>query len=183
MTEKKEMPLAEIQKWMQSMLINPYQKKSEKETVDEMVESSNRLNAKDHLAIYQRSYVARLRDCMNKQFSALAYALGEDLFRAFADEYLQLYPSTSYNLINLGEKFPQFLEETRPDKEQEIKEDWPDFMIELAQFEYAINIVFEEKAEESYQLATEETPENQLLLIPVLYAFHFQHPIRMHLQT
>ncbi len=115
---------------------------------------------------------------MAKQFSALEYALGENLFRAFADEYLQQHPSTSYNLISLGENFAAFLEATRPDKNETVKEDWPDFMIEHTQFEYAINIIFEEKGEENYSLATESTHEEALQLISLFYTFDFQFPVR-----
>ena len=186
MAEKPEIPLAKVQEWMQQSLLHPHARSPQTQDsqeaspppFEELIKSSKRLSAAQHLAIYQRSYTARLRDCMSKQFSALEYALGEDLFRAFADEYLEQYPSTNYNLIALGENFATYLEATRPDKNESIKEDWPDFMIELAQFEYAINIIFEEKADENYELASEVTPEEALRLIPVFNVFEFQFPIR-----
>lgn len=181
MSEKPTLPLQTIQKWMQESLLNPYKDINEEEgsiNVDTIVKSSKRLNAEKHLAIYQRSYIARLRDCMSKQFTALAYALGEDLFIAFADEYLHHYPSKNYNLITLGEHFADYLEATRPDKDQQIKEEWPDFMIELAQFEYAINIIFEKKANEEYELVTSNVDDDSLELIPVCYPFQFHFPIR-----
>ena len=189
MAKKRNIPLTEVQKWMQQLLLDPHSMADEasaptltNESVDSSLEavikSSKRLSARQHLAIYQMSYVARLRDCMAKQFSALEYALGENLFQAFADEYLQQYPSTNYNLITLGEKFASFLEATRPDKNEAVKEDWPDFMIELTRFEYAINIIFEEKGEENYTLASHSTHEEAMQLIPVFYIFNFQFPIR-----
>ncbi|MBV1922759.1 MAG: DNA-binding domain-containing protein [Flavobacteriaceae bacterium] len=180
MTKKATFPLGTVQKWMQELLLNPYKTAQETKelSVDTIVKSSKRLNAESHLAIYQRSYIARLRDCMSKQFTALEYALGEDLFIAFADEYLHHYPSKNYNLIALGKNFAEYLEATRPDKDQVIKEEWPDFMIELAQFEYAINIIFEEKAEEDYKLVTSNINDESLQLIPVCYPFQFQFPIR-----
>lgn len=144
----------------------------------DLIKSSSRLSAQAHFAIYQRSYVARLRQCMAKQFSALEYALGKELFSQFADGYLSVYPSTNYNLINLGELFPNYLEQTRPDKNDDEKEDWPDFMIELAKFEYAINVIFEEKLEKEYVLATDETQDASLELIPILYLYEFQFPIQ-----
>jgi len=73
---------------------------------------------------------------MASQFKALEYALGESLFKGFADQYLQANPSQSYTLMDLGKNFSSYLEATRPDKEYSEKEDWPDFMIELAAFEY-----------------------------------------------
>ena len=186
MAKKPEIPLTKVQEWLQQSLLNPYARlqrpqdpgESNAPRLEELVKSSKRLSAEQHLAIYQRSYTARLRDCMSKQFSALEYALGEDLFCGFADEYLQQYPSSNYNLILLGENFEAYLEATRPDKNERVKEDWPDFMIELARFEYAINIIFEEKANENYELATPGTAEDTLQLIPVFNLFEFQFPIR-----
>jgi Putative DNA-binding domain len=185
---KTNMSLADVQQWMQYLLLsqsNALQEhqqhlipEGEAPLLTDIVKDSKRLSAREHLRIYQRSYTARLRDCMSKQFSALEYALGEELFRAFADEYLQCHPSTNYNLITLGEKFPDWLAANRPDKDETLKEDWPDFMIELARFEYAINIIFEEAANENYILATDDTPEETWQLIPVFHVFAFSFPIR-----
>ncbi len=190
---KAHIPLARVQQWMQYLLLrqgNTLQDHQQHLVPDDngllltdMVKDSKRLSAREHLAIYQRSYTARLRDCMSKQFSALEYALGEDLFRAFADEYLQCHPSTSYNLITLGEKFPAWLEANRPDKDEVVKEDWPDFMIELARFEYAIHIIFEEEAEEDFLPATGDAPEETLQLIPVFHVFAFSFPVRWYYQA
>ncbi len=188
MPSKAHIPLAHVQQWMQYLLLSqgntlPGDQQQlipadEGLQLEDIVKNSKRLSARQHLAIYQRSYTARLRDCMSKQFGALEYALGEDLFCAFADEYLLCHPSTHYNLITLGEQFPAWLEANRPDKNEAVKEDWPDFMIELARFEYAINIIFEEEAEENIELATASAPDEALQLIPVFHVFEFKYPIR-----
>lgn len=189
MDESPKIPLSSFQRWMQQMLLDPHGQTDvnpmevlpgefQEGTLESVINDSQRLPAREHLAIYQRSYIARLRDCMAKQFSALEYALGEELFCGFADNYLELYPSKSYNLMNLGEHFADYLADTRPDKHEEVKEEWPDFMIELARFEYATMIIFDEQADEDFVLANQDTPEEQLSLIPVFYAFGFQFPIR-----
>ena len=170
--------LRDIQSWMQSALIHPQALfDSQATSLEEFVADSEKLSAREHLAIYQRSYLGRLRNCMSTQFSALEYALGKELFRMFADEYLQNCPSESYNLTDLGRNFSNFLAETRPDKDQEQKEDWPDFMIELADFEYNITLIFDEHAEEDYQPADLDTPEEAIDLIPVFHLFQHQFPI------
>lgn len=166
--------LADIQKTIQQNLINPFGSSFP----NGLIKSSKRLSAQDHLAIYQRSYTSRLRECMSKQFSVLEYALGKDLFQAFADEYLRIHPSTNYNLVELGKNFPLYLEKSRPDKDAEVEEDWPTFMIELAKFEYSINVIFDEESDGNYQLADIDTNEEQLNLIPVFYLFDFQFPIQ-----
>src|SRR3982751_6908978 len=101
MLTDKKFTLSQIQNWMQSALVQPDLEAQPENFINE----SSRLNAARHLNIYRQSYIARLRECMKNQFSALAYALGEDLFQMFADQYLDARPSESYTLNNLGKKF------------------------------------------------------------------------------
>jgi hypothetical protein len=173
--------LIQLQNWMQGMLVhhvplvsNDMEKPLQ---ADQIINSSKRLSAVRHLNIYRHSYIARLRACMQNQFSALAYALGNELFESFADQYLDAYPSGSYTLNTLGEKFPAFLQETRPDAGLEQKETWPDFMIELAGFEYALSVIFDEQANESITPAKDDTSDELLKLIPVLHLFHHRFPV------
>ncbi|UUF12995.1 MULTISPECIES: DNA-binding domain-containing protein [Flavobacterium] len=184
-----KIPLKDFQQWMQQLLLDPYQQTGvnpndllsnaeNAASIEDVICHSEKLTAQEHLAIYQRSYIARLRNCMSQQFSALEYALGEAIFCAFADDYLASKPSHNYNLSFLGAHFAEYLENNRPDADEDIKEDWIDFMIELARFEYAIGVLFDEKAEENYQLATIDTPENELKLLPVFALFKFQFPVR-----
>ena len=159
---------------MQSVLVEP---NSGAAKPDQFINESSRLTAARHLNIYRQSYTARLRECMKNQFSALAYALGEELFQMFADQYLDIHPSDSYTLNDLGEKFPDFLEETRPDAEAEEKESWIDFMIELARFEYSLSEMFDEYAEEEIVLADNSAPDEALKLIPVFQIFQHTYPV------
>lgn len=187
MAEKVNIPLPKFQEWMQQLLLDPFQQTEVNpsdllpdslNTLEDVVKDSEKLPARDHLAIYQRSYIARLRNCMITQFSALEYALGEDIFCAFADDYLASRPSYSYNLAQLGKHFAEHLEENRPDKDAEHKEDWINFVIELAQYEYNLGVIFEQKADEDYQLASLETSEDQLKLVPICELFEFDFPVR-----
>ncbi|SEO19875.1 Putative DNA-binding domain-containing protein [Flavobacterium sp. CF108] len=184
-----KIPLQDFQQWMQQLLLDPYQQTGvnpndllsnaeNAASIEDVICHSEKLTAQEHLAIYQRSYIARLRNCMSQQFSALEYTLGEAIFCAFADDYLASKPSHNYNLSFLGANFAEYLENNRPDANEDIKEDWIDFMIELAKFEYAIGVLFDEKADENYQLATIDTPENELKLVPVFSVFKFQFPVR-----
>jgi hypothetical protein len=165
-----------IQQWMQQMLLTDDSVYGHTTTSD-VVNDSTRLSAQQHLDIYKSSYIARLREVMRTQFSALAYALGNDLFEAFADQFLEANPSTSYTLSNLGQRFASFLAATRPDVDQEVKETWPDFMIALAEFEFSLSVLFDVRADERYTLATENTPDDQLALIPVFHLFQHNYPV------
>lgn len=174
--------LSQLQNWMQGMLVHSVPLTQSKEespsaTVEAIVNDSQRLNAAKHLDIYRYSYIARLRSCMQSQFRALSYALGNELFEMFADQYLDTYPSESYTLNTLGEKFAAFLAATRPDAEQEIKETWPDFMIELAGFEYALSVIFDQDISDNNINIPHDTPDELLRLTPVFHLFRHQYPI------
>lgn len=184
-----KIPLKNFQQWMQQLLLDPYQQTGvnpgdllsdqfNTASIEDVICHSEKLTAQEHLGIYQRSYIARLRNCMSQQFSALEYALGEAIFCAFADDYLASKPSHNYNLAYLGAHFADYLENNRPDAHETIKEDWIDFIIELARFEYAIGVIFEMKAEENYQLATIDTDESELKLVPICELFKFKFPVR-----
>lgn len=176
MDEPQQFTLAQMQNWMQSALIQS-NGQMPAANPENLINESSRLTAARHLGIYRQSYTARLRECMKNQFSALAYALGEELFQMFADQYLDAYPSDSYTLIDLGKRFPDFLEETRPDRQQEEKESWIDFMIELARFEYTLSVIFDEHADENFQLATESATDEKLKLVPLFRLFYHSYPV------
>ena len=175
MLDASKFTLEQMQNWMQSVLIQPNRNVSSANP-EFFINESSRLTAARHLGIYRQSYIARLRECMKNQFSALAYALGEELFQMFADEYLDAYPSDSYTLNELGRKFPDYLDETRPDKEQEEKESWIDFMIELARFEYTLTVIFEGQAEET-KPADVTAPDERLVLVPLFHLFYHRYPV------
>lgn len=177
MTNKEPLKIKEVHNWMQAMLINHQPVAHAGASPADVVNASQRLSAEQHLGIYRQSYIARLRDCMKNQFKGLAYALGETLFQAFVDQYLDSNPSTSYTLNHLGEKFPFFLEQTRPDVEDEVKEDWPDFIIELATFEYALSLVFDMAGAEDMLPPDSDTAEHLLIASPTLQLFKHHFPI------
>lgn len=168
--------LAQIQNWMQSALVRRDGAAAHPD-LELFVNGSSRLSAARHLDIYRYSYVARLRECMKNQFSALTYALGEELFQMFADQYLDAYPSDSYTLNELGGRFPRFLQETRPDAGLEEKESWIDFIIQLAHFEYTLSVIFDAHSDDESQPADDDTPDEELKLNPLLRLFHHPYPI------
>lgn len=174
MSAETQLNLAHIQSWMQSFLISP---ETSVAKAADFINASSRLSAIQHLNIYRQSYIARLRECMKNQFSALNYALGEQLFQMFADQYLDAYPSGSHTLNDLGKNFSAYLKETRPDAESGEKESWIDFIIALADFEYSLTKIFDEHAGEESVVADSSTPDNDLKLVPVFYLFEHPYPV------
>lgn len=129
------------------------------------LKSNSRMQALDCLAIYQRSYYARLLNCMKEQFPALCYSLGEELFNDFSKEYLKTCKPSSYTLYDLGKRFPNFLNDTQPTyHDDRPQEPWVKFMIDLASFEYLVFSLFDAKGNEKDLFASVDTSDSQLKL-------------------
>lgn len=150
--------LDRLQRWMQAVIAHPsgvaagVASAEARRNVDvelgrlgEVLSPSSTLTAAERMAIYSRSYHARLLQCFGSMFPALLRALGERLFNHFALDYLQHHPPRSYTLDELADAFPQHLADTRPDADAppEEREPWPDFIIELASLELAFLKVYD----------------------------------------
>ena len=139
--------------------------------LEQVVTRSHSLTAAGRLAIYSHSYFARLQECLRAEFPVLLHALDEKLFNFFTFEYLKVYPSRSYTLNQLGENFPRYLAETRPDNDvpPNARESWPDFIIDLATLERAFSKVFDGPGVEGRQILD----ANQLLAMGQLHNARF----------
>ncbi len=154
--------------------------------LEAVVRRSRNLTAAERLSIYANAYYSRLLECLGANFPILKQALGEEVFDSFAFEYLQQYPSRSYTLDHLGESFAKFLEETRPAREEGEEVGWPDFLIDLATFEWTIAKVFDGPGVEGRTLLTPETlqsfpperfAEARLVPVPCLHVLTFRFPV------
>ena len=174
---RENFPLSELQNWMQSALIAP-QNVSGDDTAG-VLKSNHRISARQGLEIYQRSYIQRISNCMREQFPALCYALGEELFNDFVAEYIASAPPESYTLYDLGRRFAQFLQSSRPDSEKDDvdKEPWINFMIDLASFERRIFTTFDCEGHEGKPFATKYTPDNELIVQSSLSVGTYRFPV------
>lgn len=163
-----------------------------REELEQIVTRSNRVPARDRLAIYANAYYARLIECMGNSFPILKRTLGEQVFNGFAFGYLQKYPSSSYTLGQLGCKFAHYLDETRPDRNSSVRTDgtasvnWPDFLVDLATLEWAIDEVFDGPGIEGKQrleigdlqdIAPEQWADAVLRTVPCLRLLQFRYPV------
>lgn len=139
----------------------------------------SRISETEALAIYQRSYYQRLLKCMSEQFPALCHALGEQLFVDFARDYLHTHAPVSYTLYDLGRRFPDFLEDTRPDRDTQgsERELWIDFMVDLAKFERLVFTLFDAPGHEGRPLADVDTPDEHLHLQPAFALGAYRFPV------
>jgi hypothetical protein len=137
--------LADTQQLFQQGILHTHNK------CDALIVSDEKASATQRMMVYRRSYFGALLQCLRTQFSITTQTLGQDIFDAFAYEYLETYPSKSYTLAMLGENFVKFLQQNRPDKNQDKKEEWIEFIVELSEFEWAMNIAFDALEQPSLQ--------------------------------
>jgi hypothetical protein len=190
--------LAQVQHWMQTVLTDSAGLGAamrgegaravlplEPAGIEQLIAPSSRMSGGQRLAVYHRGYFARLLDCMAGQFRVLKHALGEELFEDFAREYLAVYPSETYTLGELGARFPQFLDETRPDQDAppEERETWPDFMIDLARLERAAFVLFDGPGTENRLADLSATPDSALQLAPCFALLSFRFPVNSYYQA
>ena len=198
--------LDRLQRWFQAVIMHPdgvipgvlgpdarqHMELSPGE-LERVVTRSKSLTAAERVAIYGRSYHARLTECLEVEFRVLRQALGEDLFHMFARAYLSNCPSQSYTLANLGKGFPSYLHDTRPAERPEEKEEaWPDFIIDLARYERAFAEAFDGPGVEGAPMLSAEglrtlltsltSRDRQVRLAPAvsLRALTFHYPIHQY---
>jgi hypothetical protein len=172
--------LASTQRWFLDAVMHP----GDEDAAAEVVTRSERMPAEERLAIYSRSYLARLIECLGETFPALKRSLGEPLFDAFAADYLGRHPSRSYTLATLGAGFPRHLAETRPEDAPEVG--WPDLLVDLATLEWGIDEVFDGPGIEGEKtldpddllgIPRELLPGIRLRTVPCLRLLPFRFPI------
>jgi hypothetical protein len=143
-----------IQTWMQATMIEPEARASDEE-LERVVRSTPGLPARARIELYRSGYRMRLVECMRATHPALRHALGDELFDAFAAEYVERNPSRSHTLLELGAQFADHLAATRPDGHLPAaeRESWPDFVIDLARLERLFLEVYEGPGAEGERLA------------------------------
>ncbi len=156
--------LNRLQRWMQSVITHPDGVAAgidsdsarqhidvQRSAVEEVISRSQALDSIERLHVYGNAYYARLIECMGGEFPATHAALGEEAFSGFVMGFLQVSPSTSYTLGELGRAFPEYLASSRPPREIDGP-DWADFLIELATLERTYSDVFDGPGEERITL-------------------------------
>lgn len=161
-------PLDELQRWFQTAVTHPGELSAVAPDLDAVVTDSSQQSAEARLAIYARSYWARLLECLREEHPVVRAAVGDEAFDALAVGYLQEHPPSSYTLAQLGERFATYLSANRPD------DDFSHAVVELAALERNINEVFDLAGGETLGFLTSAdlaavSPENrgELRLAPL----------------
>lgn len=189
--------LGKLQRWLQEVITNPdgiaagVESQTARQQIDigaanieHVVEPSSQLGSAERLAVYGNAYFARLVECLGEEFPATRHALGEETFESFAFGYVNDSPSSSYSLGFLGERFAQYLIDTRPDDVP--KPGWPDFLIDLATLERTYAEVFDGpgpenldtlKPEDLQAIPPERVSEIRFVPVPSLRLMEASFPV------
>ena len=165
-----------LQQWMLSALTA--RRAVDAARIDDVFLPAARIGAAASLAIYQRSYILRLRQCLAEQFPATRHALGAALFEDFADEYLRDCPSDSYTLYRLGRRFSGWIERSRPDRDAppDAREPWIDFMVDLADYEYRLFELFDAPGHDG-AWPDVDIDDRALVLQPCMALVQYRYPV------
>jgi len=189
--------LESLQAWMQALVADGSGgagQGMEGVEVGTVIRPSSHLPSGERLAIYQRSYRARLFECFQAEYPGLAYTLGEVLFGAFVRDYLERHPPRNYSLHRLAEGFPRYLAETSPGVDGHRAEgyEWQDFLVDLATLERAFYEVYDGPGTEGWGPASSEPMrswswhrlrQERLLPAPCLRLFTFRFPVAAYLMA
>ena len=95
--------------------------------LDRVFTSSERLPARERLAIYNRAYFYRLLDALASVFEQTKRVLGDSEFERLGLSYVAQHPSMHPAVERIGRSFPEYLQSVAT----------PGFVVDLAALEWA----------------------------------------------
>lgn len=178
--------LKRTQQWVQSVITHPDGVlqgatstiiDNEHWPIDSIVSSSNNLTSEERINVYYVSYFLRLIECFKSEYKGLLNALGEEMFKHLAWIFLQVHPSTSYTLNELGRMFPSFLETTLNESMEGNKpESWQIFIIDMARYERLFTEVYNGEGHESI-MSDDVFGLDSIKISPSVRTIQLQFPI------
>ena len=185
------MSLHQLQAWLQSAISTPTRGDLLAQAGDHL-QSTAQLGAGARLAIYQRSYRARLLQSFHAMFPGLLHALGAHMLDKFALDFLEHSPPRHHSVNRVADGFAAHLQRTRPAPEQGTGADWADFIIDLARLETALLEVSEARGVEDSpapaaasmrELADELLLQRRPRRAPCLRLLVCSHPVHDYLHA
>lgn len=176
--------LKELQKWVYDVITHPQSVAAGAQDhwhIESIVAPSETLNSYQRINIYRDSYFLRLLDVFKNDYKGLKNMLGDELFDHFAWSYLQLHPSTSYTLNELGKRFPEFLQKSLEESlDGNSPDDWQLFIIDIARYERTYIDVFHGEGHEEIE-SKEPFPSTRLRLSPSVTTLQLNFPVAQHI--
>ncbi len=139
--------LRDLQRWFATVMTQPQGvldgavDLEQGRQIGRLVTPGPQLSAAQGLQIYNDGYFARLVECLEDDYPALSYALGESTFVELAHAYIEQHRSRSPSLNNYGQWMAAFCGART--------ESWAAFAADLARLEWALVEVVHEPASQS----------------------------------
>jgi len=150
--------------------------------VERVVRPSATLTAVERVGVYQGMYLLRMVEALQNDYPAVAHFLGDEAFEELVTRYCKAHPSASYTLNRLGDRFPEFISESRGLRRRA-------FLSDLARLELAVTQVFDAPetppltAEAIAAVREEDWAGAVLQPIAALRALSFGYPVNAYLQS
>jgi len=106
--------LAELQRWVLASISPAAEIRRPLVQPARLIKKAEKRSAEFSLQIYSRGYVARLAQCLEREYPVLRTFVGDQVFGLFTRAYISERPPRSPSLTDFGAGFADFLEETRP---------------------------------------------------------------------
>jgi hypothetical protein len=139
-----------------------------------VIKPNDRLTSFERLEIYNRVYWFRVLDCLYDDFPAVEAIIGQRRFHRLITAFLAEFPSESYTLRDLGERFPRYIQE-----HPELTAPHTFLAHEASIFEWAQVIAFDSEAKPGLNVDTFLGVDPTALRIglqPYLTLLQLEHP-------
>jgi hypothetical protein len=159
----------------QTMLPEWSDGRASKDAVASFIKPNSRLSSIERLEIYNRQYWYRLIDCFYEDFPGLRTLLGDKIFFAMTEAYLNRYRSRSFTLRDLGQDLEKFLKD-----EPKWAEKHAALAHDLVRLEWAHIVAFDSEASapvELDELLGADPAALKLGLQPHLSLLSFDYPV------
>jgi len=129
--------LVSQQAWLQHAIVARGDSALREQAADFLCASES-LGSDARLAIYRRSYRARLLEAFHAMFPALLHAIGADALNAFALDFLAQHRPKHASVGRIADGFAAYLDATRPPRSAGDAPAWEEFVVDLARLELAL---------------------------------------------
>jgi hypothetical protein len=116
--------LAEAQKQIQECVRN----QELSNVLLELIIEKPPISIQERLKIYQNAYLIRLSESVKDDFSRVEEQIGKEAFVEMIDEFIRKYPSTTQNLAQYSEAFPDFIKINKPEVFEAAQKDWMEIL-------------------------------------------------------
>lgn len=179
--------LSEIQTWLYWVFAHPegvksaLEEKGSKEPNPrclDYISDTPDFSKLERLQIYSNAYILRLREVLTKDFPITFKLVGESRFPIIVEQYLNEYPSLSFNISEVGRWFPLFL------SRHSLSTSLP-YLSDLASFEWLIGTTYFSvclpplNSESLSELSAEAWEKARLTINPTIRFFETKWPLNV----